>query len=50
MVNVVGADDLAHKALQQIVTLIGKFGTANATDGVGATGALDGAQLFRNNL
>ncbi len=36
VVDVVGADQLAHKALQQVVAFVGQLGAADGADGVGA--------------
>ncbi len=35
VIDVVGADDLAHEALKQIVALVAQLGAADATDGAG---------------
>ena len=49
MVDIVGPDQLAHKALQQVVAFVGELGAANAADRVRPCLPLDRLQPLRHH-
>ena len=50
MINIVGADQFAEEALEEIVALVGELCTANAANCVRTVAALNRVEFVRDEL